>query len=107
MDNVRSAAELLSWAKSYKDAGEPNIELIPDGVIMKINMICDQTEEPQRVDVVTTIMREAVDSGFEIVAVVACARLLDFFPLQRMLKRQRKLWNNMALWLKQNWAVYW
>lgn len=91
LDNVRSAAELLSWAKSYKDAGEPNIELIPDGVIMKINMICDQTEEPQRVDVVTTIMRKAVDSGFEIVAVVACARLLDLFSVAKDVEKAKKV----------------
>lgn len=91
LDNVRSAAELLSWAKSYKDAGEPNIELIPDGVIMKINMICDQTEEPQRVDVVTTIMKKAVESGFEIVAVVACARLLDLFSVAKDVEKAKKV----------------
>lgn len=83
LNNVRNAEELLSWAKSYKDAGEPIIELIPDGVIMKINKICDQTEESQRINVIATIMKKAVDSGFEIVAVVACARLLDLFSVAK------------------------
>lgn len=96
LDNVRNAEELLSWAKSYKDAGEPNIELIPDGVIMKINKICDQAEEPQRIDVIATIMKKAVDSGYEIVAVVACARLLDLISVAKDVEKAKNMMEQYA-----------
>ena len=86
LDNVKTVDELISWAQSYKDAGAPNIELIPDGVIMKINQICDNTEEEKKVEALAWITSVSIDAGFEIVATVACARWIDLLSKKKDVK---------------------
>ena len=86
LDNVKTVDDLISWAQSYKDAGAPNIELIPDGVIMKINQICDNAEEGKRIETLAWITGVAMDADFEIVATVACARWIDLLSEKKDLK---------------------
>ncbi|MBQ4388217.1 MAG: hypothetical protein II822_11525 [Prevotella sp.] len=81
LGNVDTAEELLAWAKSYQDAGRPQIELIPDGVIMKIEQIYEKTEENKRLETLEWISNKSIDSGYEIIAAVACARWIDMLSI--------------------------
>ena len=91
LDNVKTVDDLFSWAQSYKNAGSPNIELIPDGVIMKINQICDNTEDGKRIDTLAWITGVAVDAGFEIVSIVACARWIDLLSEKKNVKAAKEV----------------
>lgn len=89
LDSANTTDELLAWSKSYKDAGEPDIELIPDGVIMKVNIICDNTEAPRKADVLAQLAKDAYENGYEIVAVVACARWIDILSAKKEVTKAR------------------
>lgn len=91
LDSANTAKDLLAWSKSFKDVGEPDIELIPDGVIMKVNIICDNTEESRKTDVLAQLTKEAFEKDYKIVAVVACARWIDLLSEAKDVAKAREL----------------
>ena len=91
LDNTKNIAELLEWAKMYKDSGEPEVELLPDGVIMKVNQLYDETPEEDRLSMIGGLTEKAHENGYSILATVACARWIDALSAVKDVDGARKV----------------
>lgn len=98
LNNVKTQEELLAWAKNYKDAGSPEIEFLPDGVILKVNTICNAAEE--KLALMEQLTTEAFKEGYELVATVVCSRWLDELSEINDIEGARIVWEKYGLLAK-------
>ena len=77
IDSVSTVDQLLDWGERYITMGEPEVELLADGVLIAINRICDKVGGEKIEKTLSELCKSATDKKMDLISSAACAKWID------------------------------
>ena len=77
LDHVSTKDQLIDWGNRYKLLGNPEVELLADGVLIAINRICNEAGNKQIEETLSILCQVASDNKMDLIASAACAKWID------------------------------
>lgn len=100
LNGVKTSDDLKRWSDSFMKAGSPEIDLMPDGMIMAINRLCDRGRPNELRSMLEELCHYGTMIGFNCLVVVSCAKLIDFFSEEKQIEEAHCVFNKYKNLLK-------